>query len=136
MKSVLIAVLSKLHGKHFCNITYSLHSPLEVKITSPHFGRLAEKGDTLFEALLKLRLRLEEAELLLLCNLARRDAYPSQMMLQTVLGRKIYVLKHGMPARREDIVDIFGEALPEQVGTVQEQQEYHERWINSLGAPQ
>lgn len=136
MKSSPIAILSKLHGTHVCNLTYTSHSWIEVSITGLHFGLLTAKGKTLFDALVKLRLRLEEAGWLLLCNVARRDAYPSQMMLQMALGRKIYLLKHGKQARREDVVDSFGEALPEDVGTVQEQQEYHKKWIESLGVIQ
>ncbi|MEC4719937.1 hypothetical protein RY831_12315 [Noviherbaspirillum sp. CPCC 100848] len=134
MEVISVPVLNELHGKHNCSITYTSHRPIEVSISSPHFGTLTETGDSLFDALAKLRLQLEKSGWLLLCNVARRDAYPSQMMIQMALCRKIYLLKCGMPARRDDIVDIFGEAHPEQVGTVQEQSEYHSKWIKSLGS--
>lgn len=134
METISVDALSKIHGRHTCQISHSLQRPVEVSISSPQFGKLNERGDTLFDALINLRLLLEKRGWILLCNVARKDAFPSQMMLQMALGRKIYILKRGMPARRENVVDIFDQATPEQVGTVQEQKEFHESWIRSLGS--
>lgn len=44
-----------------------------------------------------------------------------------------YLLKNGMQARREDLVDAFEPAEFEQVGTVAEQQAAYEEWLRSLG---
>ncbi|WP_194726532.1 hypothetical protein [Noviherbaspirillum malthae] len=133
MEIILINILNKVHGQLIGKLSYTLSRLAEVNISSKEIGNLTETGTTLFDALLKLRLELEKHGWFLLCNVARRDAYPSQMMMQMAMGRKIYVTKHGLQARRQDIVDIFGEATPDQIGTVEEQRRYHEDWIKSLG---
>jgi len=45
----------------------------------------------------------------------------------------VYLLAMGKTGRLEDLVGIFDEALPEQVGTVEEQADYHNKWFDSLG---
>jgi len=79
-----------------------------------------------------LRLFIEGKGYLLLCNAARKDAYPSRMALEMGGGRKIYILRHGMQARREDLIDIFGAASIDQVCTVAEQRASYESWTRSL----
>jgi hypothetical protein len=55
------------------------------------------------------------------------------MARQMAGGRKVYLLKNGMQARREDLVDAFEPAEFEQVGTVAEQRAAYEEWLRSLG---
>lgn len=43
---------------------------------------------------------------------------------------KVYILEQGKQAT--ELVDIFAEARPEQVGTVDEQQRFRQQWITSL----
>ena len=90
-----------------------------------------EAGD-LFEAMTDLRKILERTGAQLLCAGARVDVYPSGMGRDMGGGQMAYVTQLGRPGRLEDLVDIFDEAAPEQVGTVQEQRDFHKRWIKSL----
>lgn len=84
----------------------------------------------MFDALIVLRKQLESAGLRLLCAGARRDAYPSGMARSMGGARKAYIFGLGKPAT--ELVDIFAEAQPEQVGTVDEQQRYRQQWMASL----
>ena len=115
-----------------CEIEFSQGVPVEIEARSSRFGVLSFTDDNLFGALAKLRLRIEQDGCLLLCNAARRDAYPSRTALEMGGGRKIYLLKFGMQAKREDLVDIFDAASVDQVCTVAEQRANYEIWIRSL----
>lgn len=90
------------------------------------------RAANVFEALVKLRLQLEGSDCLLLCNAARKDAYPSRMLLEMGGGRKSYLLHQGKPASKEDLIDLFEPATHEQVGTVAEQRRGYEEWLRSL----
>lgn len=115
-----------------CEITLARSHPVELQVYAKHFGSMTFAGSDLFEALAALRLRLEQDQYLLLCNGARKDAYPSRMSREMGGGRKIYLLKQGVQGRREDLVDIFGAAAYDQVGTVAEQRSAYDAWIRSL----
>ena len=77
-----------------------------------------------------LRKQLEGAGFRLLCAGARRDAYPSGMARSMGGARKAYIFELGKPAT--ELVDIFAEAQPEQVGTMDEQQRFRQQWMTSL----
>ncbi|WP_189971958.1 hypothetical protein [Streptomyces violascens] len=54
------------------------------------------------------------------------------MNIQMGRGLQIQIRRMGSPATREDQVDIFGAADPDTIGTVAEQRQYFERWLDSL----
>jgi hypothetical protein len=87
-------------------------------------------GSDLFNALLELRRELEQAGHRLLCGGARTDVFPSGMSRSMGGGRKVYVMSLGQPATHT--IDIFDDAEPAAVGTIMQQKEFHERWIQSL----
>jgi hypothetical protein len=99
---------------------------------SKRFGALLFTGENLFDVLSKLRVLIERDGYLLLCNVARKDAYPSKMMLEMGGGRKIYILRRGVQAMKEDLVDVFGAVSIDRVCTVAEQQACYESWVRSL----
>ena len=90
------------------------------------------EGDDLFDCLCLLRSKLDVLGIKILCNGARIDAYPSPM-LQSSGARKVYITTMGKQALRENLVDIFDETTAEKVGTVEEQEHYHDKWFDSLG---
>lgn len=45
---------------------------------------------------------------------------------------KAYVTRMGEPSLSTDLVDIFDYAEPELVGSVAEQEKFHDEWIKSL----
>jgi len=89
-------------------------------------------GADLFDALVELRKTLEKIGIQLLCAGARRDVYPSGMSRDMSGGRKAYVTSLGRPALRTALLDIFDSADYELVGSVAEQQMFHEKWVASL----
>lgn len=115
-----------------CDIEFTQGTPIVMEARSKRFGVVSFTGDNLFDILSRLRLLIEREGYLLLCNAARRDAYPSRMTLEMGGGRKLYILRHGVQARREDLVDVFGAASIDQVCTVAEQRAGYESWLRSL----
>lgn len=90
------------------------------------------KGIDLFDCLRSLRSKLDPKGIKILCNGARVDAYPSGM-LQGSGVPKVYINTMGKTASFENLVDLFDEAPAGKIGTVEEQREYHDKWIESLG---
>lgn len=88
-------------------------------------------GSDLFAAFTSLRKTLEENEIQLLCVGARPDVFPSGMSRDMGGGRKAYVMKLGQPVRSEP-VDIFDFSDVQLIGSVSEQQAFHDKWIASL----
>jgi hypothetical protein len=132
MTEVCVEIVSLSGERESCKINFIQSVPLKMEIHSERFGTLAFVAENLFDALLKFRLRLEQDGYSLLCNAARKDAYPSRMVLEMGGGRKVYLLKAGMQARQEDLVDVFGEASVEKVCTVEEQRANYKIWVRSL----
>lgn len=89
-------------------------------------------GPDLFEALAQARRGLEAQGVLLGCNGARRDVFPSAMQRQTGWGRRAYVLTMPRTTARLPVVDIFVPA-PElsTLATVDAQRAWFDRWRQS-----
>ncbi|MEM9547711.1 MAG: hypothetical protein AAGA77_17145 [Bacteroidota bacterium] len=85
-----------------------------------------------FECLKALRYFLEKFNFLICCFGCRLDVYPSQLSRQMSGGIKAYILKLGEPASREDLINIFWPNSEEKISTIEEQEEYYKKWINSL----
>jgi len=86
-----------------------------------------------FEALKQLRLELEKTDALLHCFGASENVYPSGM--QGSMGPAVlaYKMRIGSPALRQDIVNIFEADETVVPSTVEQQERFHRRWIDSLG---
>ncbi len=91
------------------------------------------KGGDLFECLCNLRSQLDKMGVKMLCNGSRIDAYPSRMARDMGGAQRVYLLTMGQQGRLVDVVDIFGEAPADKVGTVEEQKAFYEKWLDSLG---
>lgn len=89
---------------------------------------LEARATDLFEALVSIRRQLEPEGWFVAVQGSRLDAYPSGMARDMGGGERIYVIRPGIPARREDLVDTLAPADPSTVATVAAQQEYWERW--------
>jgi hypothetical protein len=48
-------------------------------------------------------------------------------------ARLVYVLKMGQATSRKSLVPIFDPAPPDAIATVEEQDDYYERWLSSIG---
>lgn len=99
-------------------------------ITSPDQASWAAEGPDLFKALRELRRILDPLGIRLGVNGARRDAWASGMQCDMGEGRVVYLLAEGQVGRPEQ-VNTLGHAAVEHVGTVEEQDQYHARWLVS-----
>jgi hypothetical protein len=127
MLPLRIKVLSP-HGKiEDIEIRHSSEPPWVMTFSGIGLRDQSFAGEDLFDALMALRIRLEDMGYRLLCAGARRDVFPSGMARAMGGGRKAYVLILGEPA--VVLVDIFAEVEAEQVGTVAEQQEHYQKWV-------
>lgn len=93
---------------------------------------LEKEGDNYFEALIKLRQKLEKINIKLLCKGCCKNVYPSGMILNMGEGRKAYTLIYGEQAKMKSLVDIFDSCSIEEYATIEQQSEYFENWTMSL----
>lgn len=91
-----------------------------------------DEASDYFNCLLKVRETLEKYNLKIVCNGARYDVYPSRMSRQMGKGIKAYVLTKGLQASEKDLVDIFEEENPAKTGTIEQQKNYYNNWLESL----
>jgi hypothetical protein len=82
----------------------------------------------MFEALVRPRRQLEPDGLIVAVQGARRDTYPSGMARDMGGGMRVYVMRPGLRARREDPVETLDDAPPDQIATVDEQRAFAEAW--------
>ena len=90
------------------------------------------EGPDLFEALVVARRELEAHGVLVGCNGARRDVFPSAMLRQAAGGRRAYVLSVPRTAARPPTVDIFAPAPDTSaLASVDEQRAWFDRWLET-----
>ena len=90
------------------------------------------KSDNIFDSVVELRKKLELKNIYLLCNASAINVYPSGMQKEFG-GTKAYKLQIGKQATLSDVVDIFDYDNGLKIGSVKEQEEFYENWIESLG---
>ena len=89
------------------------------------------KSDNIFESDVELRKKLELNNIYLLCNASVINVYPSGMQKEFG-GTKAYKLQMGKQATLADVVDIFDYDNELKIGSVKEQEEFYESWIESF----
>jgi hypothetical protein len=94
--------------------------------------RISKQGGFYFFMLRDIRSELQKSNIFLLINGSRKDVYPSGMSLP---GMMAYVQIMGKQSSSlNDLVNIFDETTQlDMISTVEEQDKYHNNWINSLG---
>ncbi|GAA0910353.1 hypothetical protein GCM10009559_80900 [Pseudonocardia zijingensis] len=88
----------------------------------------------LFEALTRIRERIEPAGWLVAVQGARSDVYPSAMQREMASGLTAFVLHTDEPGRLQEVVDILDPAEPHAVTTVAAQRAHAEEWERSARA--
>ena len=89
------------------------------------------KSDNIFDSIVELRKKLELNNIYLLCNASAINVYPSGMQKEFG-GTKAYKLQMGKQATLNDVVDIFDYDNGLKIGSVKEQEEFYESWIESF----
>lgn len=90
----------------------------------------SERGP--FFALCGIRKKLAEMGLMLVCNASAIDVYPSPMQMAMGNTTLAYRNRMGQQALSKDIVDIFGTDIGSSLGSVEEQETFHQKWLESL----
>ncbi|ERL25711.1 hypothetical protein HMPREF9108_01703 [Leptotrichia sp. oral taxon 225 str. F0581] len=89
------------------------------------------KSDNIFDSVVELRKKLELNNIYLLCNASAINVYPSGMQKEFG-GTKAYKLQMGKQAVLADVVDIFDYDSELKIGSVKEQEEFYENWLESF----
>jgi hypothetical protein len=87
------------------------------------------EGEYCFIALQELRKQLFERGVEICCYGAKKNVYPSPMMMNS---SKAYLLTVGKQAKVEDIVEIFDPCELDEITTVEDQNLFYQEWIRSL----
>ena len=89
------------------------------------------KSDNIFDSVVELRKKLELNNIYLLCNVSVINVYPS-VMQKEFGGTKAYKLQMGKQVTLTDVVDIFDYDNELKIGSVKEQEEFYESWLESF----
>jgi hypothetical protein len=133
MKEVSVKFLKTDNTITNCILKYADTPPWAIEVSLEELSKTRFEGDDLFSALCDLRCDLDKAGIKLLCNGCRIDTYVSRMSRQMGGGRKVYELTMKKQAGLDSLVDIFGEAPVDKIGTVEEQKTFYQKWLDSLG---
>jgi len=90
----------------------------------------SERG--FFDALRIVRVTLEKEGILLCCFGGGENVYPSPMQESMGFARLAYRNELGRQASSSDIVDIFDTDDSVRPATVEQQEDFHKRWLSSL----
>ena len=107
-----------------------IEDKINLKIEIENMGYFS-KSDNIFDSVVELRKKLELKNIYLLCNASVINVYPSGMQKEFG-GTKAYKLQMGKQATLSDVVDIFDYDSELKIGSVKEQEEFFESWIESL----
>lgn len=110
-------------------VRFTAEGPCQVEVRISSALQASGVGGDLFEALAGARRILEASGFLLICNGARCNVFPSPMMRQAISGRRAYELSMPRTANKPPVVDIFAPAELVDICTVDEQVEWHSRWV-------
>jgi hypothetical protein len=95
-------------------------------------GSLEETANDYFEAFCKIRLRLEEKNLIPFCYGASLNVYPSGMCREMGGGSVAYRLKTGQKPLRVDLIGIFDEGPDVIPAKVSMQKAFFDDWIKKM----
>ena len=113
-------------GEH----VYGDHVTLTLQYPS---GEITTQAADYFEALCQIRRQLEPAGWRPVCYGSSRNVWPSGMCRGMGLGLKAYKTQLGQRALFADLVRIFDSGDDVEPSSVEEQQQFHQAWLQSLG---
>ncbi len=119
-------ILIQFNNRYSGELTIDKNSiHLESKLCSVTKG-----GDFDFYILKDIRKELQKYDAFVLINGSRKEVYPSGM---TLSGHMAYVHTLGKQTSLTDLVNIFDDLMDmSKISTVEEQDEYHNQWVQSL----
>lgn len=88
-------------------------------------------GGNAWDSLRDLRRHFEVAGGRICCNGSRTNAWVSSMAISMADGAVVYLTRKGWPVRSKDLVEIFAYAPPNTIGSLEEQELFHEEWLRT-----
>ena len=123
-------------GKVFCELRYISTADTQTGICSTRLScnlqEFVATGEDFFSAFAEVRRQLEPFNIRVLCYGACRNVYPSGMLRDMANGLKAYKLSLGKKPDRFDIVGIFDNGPEMDIGSVDDQRRFYDRWVNSF----
>ena|ERR1700722_18017718 len=96
-------------------------------------GEITGKAFDYFEAMCQIRDQLEVSGWRPVCYGSSRNVYPSGMCRDMGQGLKAYKMQLGQRAALADLVKIFDVGPDVEPSSVEEQKQFWEEWLRSLG---
>jgi hypothetical protein len=118
-------------GGQVADVTVTTEPPWAVRFVLADGSVVEAVGADLFSALETVRRRLEAEGMLVCCQGARPDVFPSGMARQMGGGRRAYQLRRERRVGPADLVDVFEPADRAEVVTVDEQYAAVQRFYRS-----
>jgi hypothetical protein len=119
-------------GPTEAELEWTEHPPWRVVLRIPGMDPLQASADDLFGCLTAVRLEAEQEGWKVCVAGARTDAWPSRMSSQMGGAALIYIHSIGLPARDGDLCPIFADAPCDAIGSVEDQNQFRETWLESL----
>lgn len=94
---------------------------------------IKESAYDYFEAFSKIRIQLEQQNLLPNCYAASLNVWPSGMSRDMGGGLKVYKMQLGKPPTRDESADIFDTGEDVKPVSVAEQKDFKNQWFKSRG---
>lgn len=89
-------------------------------------------SENFFDTLIELRKELDKLGILIMCNGAAENVYPSPMQQSMGTGRVAYKLKYGQKTKITDVVDIFKYDETLNFVNVDKQFNFYLKWVKSI----
>jgi len=119
-------------GTRAATVNYGPHGDqCHLELTLDDGRAFTASGGDYFACLVSIRRELEAEGIVVCCQGARKDVWPSGMARDMAVGLQAYVLTIGRAPLRHEVVAIFDPADPRLIGTVAEQEHYFKLWWSS-----
>jgi hypothetical protein len=90
------------------------------------------RADDMFEALVRIRERLEPQGWFMAVQGSRLDTFPTDVQREESGGLNVHVIDRNEPRRLGEVVETFAEADPSTLATVAAQREFSEEWLRMV----
>jgi len=132
MNKKIVKLINLLNNEEIpAVLQYSITYPTEI-ILSYNDKQISAKNYDLLETLIDIRRELNKENLDILVNGSRKNISSSPMLRDASAGAKTYLIRMGIQARLEDIISIFEPISKEYYASLEEQQQFHDSWTESL----
>jgi hypothetical protein len=114
-------------------IAYPGEAPCVLNFKGAQIPEIICHGFDIFDGFCKLRKSLEHRGWQILCNGSLVNAFPFGQSRSMGGGFKLYLLELGVWPTRDNLIKIFDYTESQNLGTVDEQFNFYQQWLDSVG---